>query len=145
MAKKSKPITEQKEKDWAVRNPDGTFAQGTQPPNTLRERPQDRHNGSWHKENTPRYKMEIMMTLSDEELTKIREDEKKTSFERAFANVILLSRSATDIDEAKKCMEILEKMINQVYGQMPQVQISVGADEETTEETNKFIRGFALP
>lgn len=104
-----------------------------------------RHNGSWHKENTPRYKMEIMMTLSDEELTKIRGDEEKTSFERAFANVILLSRSATDIDEAKKCMEILEKMINQVYGQIPQVQISVGADEETTEETNRFIRGFALP
>lgn len=104
-----------------------------------------RHNGSWHKENTPRYKMEIMMTLSDEELTKIRGDEKKTSFERAFANVILLSRSATDIDEAKKCMEILEKMTNQVYGQMPQVQISVDADEETTEETNRFIRGFALP
>lgn len=104
-----------------------------------------RHNGSWHKEDTARYKMETIMKMSDEELEAVREDKEKTSFERAFANVLYLSRTATNIEEAQKCMVILEKMVNQVYGQMPQVQVAVEADEETQEEANKFIRGFALP
>jgi hypothetical protein len=38
-----------------------------------------------------------------------------------------------------------EKMINQVYGPMPQVNINAEADEEAAEEASKFIRGFALP
>jgi hypothetical protein len=104
-----------------------------------------RRSGSWHKEDTARYKMETIMKMSDEELEAIREDKEKTSFERAFANVLYLSRTATNIEEAQKCMVILEKMVNQVYGQMPQVQVAVEADEETQEEANKFIRGFALP
>ena len=53
------------------RNPDGTFAKGTQPPNTFRERPQDRHNGSWHKEDTPRYWLETMMKMKETDLMKI--------------------------------------------------------------------------
>ena len=85
------------------------------------------------------------MKMSDEELEAVKEDKEKTSFERAFANVLYLSRTATNIEEAQKCMVILEKMVNQVYGQMPQVQVAVEADEETQEEANKFIRGFALP
>jgi uncharacterized protein with NRDE domain len=103
-----------------------------------------RHNGSWHKEDTARYKMETIMKMSDEELLKTKE-EGATTFERAFANVLYLARTATDVEEAKKCMDILEKMTNQVYGPMPQVQVAVEADEETSEEASKFIRGFALP
>lgn len=103
-----------------------------------------RHNGSWHKEDTPRFKMENIMRMEDEELLKVKE-KGKTTFERAFANVLYLSRTATDVEEAQKCMAILEKMVNQVYGPMPQVQVSVEADEQSAEEANKIIRGFCLP
>jgi hypothetical protein len=88
--------------------------------------------------------MEVMMKMSDKELEEAREDENRTTFERSFANVLYLSRTATDIEEAQKCMIILEKMVNQVYGQMPTVQITAEADKDTEDEANKFIRGFAL-
>lgn len=123
----------------------GKFTKGTGVPAGFNKHPENRHCGSWHKEDTARYKMEIILKMSDEELEAVREDKEKTSFERAFANVLYLSRTATNIEEAQKCMVILEKMVNQVYGQMPQVQVAVEADDETQEEANKFIRGFALP
>lgn len=145
MANRDDTITEQKDKDWAVRNPDGTFSKGTQPPNTLRERPQDRHNGSWHKKDTPRYKIECLMKMSDDELDKVRMDKEKQSFERAYANIILLMRSATDIEEAAKASKALNEMIHEVYGKMPEMQITVEADDDTKEEASKIIRGFALP
>lgn len=104
-----------------------------------------RHNGSWHKEDTPRYKLECMMKMSDDELSAIRMDDSKQSFERAYANIILLMRSATDIDEATKAAKAMNDMIHEVYGKMPEMQISVQADEETEDSANKFIRGFALP
>ena len=104
-----------------------------------------RHNGSWHKEDTPRYKMEQIMKMSDEELEKIRENKKKTTFERSFANVLYLSRTATDVEEASKALKMLNDMVHEVYGKMPEMQVTVEADEETKEEASKIIRGFALP
>ena len=104
-----------------------------------------RHNGSWHKEDTPRYKIECLMKMSDDELDKVRMDEDKQSFERAYANIILLMRSATDIEEAAKASKALNEMIHEVYGKMPEMQITVEADDETKEEASKIIRGFALP
>jgi hypothetical protein len=104
-----------------------------------------RHNGSWHKEDTPRFKIEQMMKASDEELEKIRADEKKSSFERAYANNILLMRSATDIEEAAKSSKAINDIIHEVYGKMPEMQITVEADDDTKEEASKIIRGFALP
>lgn len=104
-----------------------------------------RHNGSWHKEDTPRYKIECLMKMSDDELDKVRMDEKKQSFERAYANIILLMRSATDIEEAAKASKALNEMIHEVYGKMPEMQITVEADDDTKEEASKIIRGFALP
>lgn len=122
----------------------GRFMKGNGSPAGFNVHPENRHNGAWHKEDTPRYKMEMMMKMTDAELEAARADETKTAFERSFANVLYLSRTATDIEEAQKCMVILEKMVNQVYGQMPTVQITAEADKETEEDANKFIRGFAL-
>ena len=104
-----------------------------------------RHNGSWHKEDTPRYKIECLMKMSDDELEKVRMDKDKQSFERAYANIILLMRSATDIEEAAKASKALNEMIHEVYGKMPEMQITVEADDETKEGASKIIRGFALP
>lgn len=127
------------------RNPDGTFAVGNKPKNGLDKNPQNRHNGSWHKENTTRYKMERIISMSDGELQKTIEDPNATAFEKGFANVILLSRDAEDIQDAEAVMRIYDKVNNQVYGPMPQVNINAEADKETAEEASKFIRGFALP
>lgn len=124
---------EQKDKDWAVRNADGTFAKGTKPPSTFRERPQDRHNGSWHKENTPRYWLEEMMKMGSEELNAIIEGDAPV-FKKNMAQCIV-----------KGEWKELKEMIQEVYGKMPEMQITVEADEESAEEANKFIRGFALP
>lgn len=104
-----------------------------------------RHNGSWHKEDTPRYKIECLMKMSDEELEEVKTDKKKQSFERAYANIILLMRNATDIEEAAKASKALNEMIHEVYGKMPEMQITVEADEDAKEEANKIIRGFCLP
>lgn len=104
-----------------------------------------RHNGSWHKEDTPRYKIEQMMKMSDKELSDIRADETKQSFERSYANILLLMRTATDVDEAAKASKALNEVIHEVYGKMPEMQITVEADKDTQEEANKIIRGFALP
>lgn len=123
----------------------GKFTKGTGVPAGFNKHPENRHNGSWHKENTPRYKIERLMDMSDDELARIREDGSKTSFERAYANNILLMRSATDIEEAAKASKALNEMIHEVYGKMPEMQITVEADDDTTEEASKFIRGFALP
>lgn len=127
------------------RSPDGTYAKGTYPATGFHTNPERRHNGSWHKEDTPRYKIECLMKMSDDELKKVRMDENKQSFERAYANIILLMRSATDIEEAAKASKALNEMIHEVYGKMPEMQITVEADDETKEEASKIIRGFALP
>lgn len=116
------------------RNPDGTFAVGNKPKNGFDKRPEDRHNGSWHKENTPRYWLETMMNMSEVELQAIYDNEKEPFFKRKLAKCIK-DGEWTEIKE----------MIQEVYGKMPLVNITAEADEDTTEEANKFIRGFALP
>lgn len=123
----------------------GKFAKGTGVPAGFNKHPENRHNGSWHKPDTPRYKIERLMEMSDEELEKVRADGHRTSFERAYANNILLMRSATDIDEASKSSKALNDIIHEVYGKMPEMQITVEADDDTKDEANKIIRGFALP
>lgn len=120
--------------DMEGRNPDGTFAKGNKPVNGLDKRPQDRHNGSWHKENTPRYWLETMMKMSEDELEAIYDSENEPFFKKKLAKCIK-DGQWTEIKE----------MIQEVYGKMPQVNITAEADEDTTEEANKFIRGFALP
>jgi len=71
----------------------------------FRERPQDRHNGVWKKEDTPRYKLELMMNMSEAELRKVAEDKEAPLFERKLATLI-----------RKGEWKEVEGMINQVYG-----------------------------
>lgn len=78
--------------------------------------------GFWKRENTPRYKLEKMMQLTQAELVEIREDKDAPAFERKLAACIL----------AGEWKEI-ESMINQVYG-MP---------KQPVESDNKFeLKGF---
>lgn len=112
----------------------GRFAKGTGVPAGFNVHPENRHNGSWHKENTPRYWLETMMKMSEIELQKIYDDEKQPFFKRKLAKCI----------KDGEWREIKE-MVQEVYGKMPEMQITVEADDETKEEASKIIRGFCLP
>ena len=115
------------------RNPDGTYAKGTYPATGFHTNPERRHNGSWHKEDTPRYWLETMMKMNSKQLNEIIEGDEPV-FKRNMAQCII-----------KGEWRELKEMIQEVYGKMPEMQITVDADEETQEEANRIIRGFALP
>ena len=116
------------------RDEKGRFAQGTGVPNGFNKHPENRHGGSWHKENTPRYWLETMMNMDESELQKIYDGEDQPFFKRKLAKCI----------KDGEWREIKE-MIQEVYGKMPEMQITVEADDETKEEASKIIRGFCLP
>lgn len=71
-----------------------------------------RHNGAWKKEDTPRFKLEQMLKLSEEELRAILDDKEAPLFERRLARSILTENE----------FKTTEAMINQVYGAPKQVQ-----------------------
>lgn len=111
----------------------GRFAEGTGVPAGFNKHPENRHNGSWHKEDTPRYWLETMMKMGSEELNAIIEGDAPV-FKKNMAQCII-----------KGEWKELKEMIQEVYGKMPEMQITVEADEEVQEEASKIIRGFALP
>lgn len=61
--------------------------------------------GAWKKEDTPRYKLEKMICLTEPELKEIFQDKNRPLFERKLAGFI-----------NKGDWKIIECMINQVYG-----------------------------
>ena len=64
-----------------------------------------RHNGAWKKEDTPRYKLEQMMKMSEQELLEIYDNKEAPYFERKLARAI-----------NQGDWKVIESMINQVYG-----------------------------
>ena len=133
MDNRGETCREQQEKEGIIRNPDGTFAKGSISPGGFQNHPENRHNGSWHKEDTPRYWLETMMKMGSKELNAIIEGDSPV-FKKNMAQCII-----------KGEWKELKEMIQEVYGKMPEMQITVEADEETKEEASKIIRGFALP
>lgn len=93
-----------------------------------------RRKGVWDITQTPRYWLENMMEMSEEELQKIYDNEAEPFFRRKLAKCI----------KDGEWKEIRE-MIQEVYGRVPEIQITVEADDKTKEEASKIIRGFALP
>lgn len=65
-----------------------------------------RHNGAWKKEDTPRYKLEEMMKLTEDELLQIQDDTTQPKFDRALAKAV-----------QSEDWNTIERIINQVYGQ----------------------------
>ena len=82
-----------------------------------------RNPGGWKKEDTPRYKLEQMMKLSDVELTGVIDDSTTPLFEVKLAKAI----------KEGNWREI-ESMINQVYGQPKQ---HVDGEQKIIIETRK--------
>lgn len=89
------------------RNPDGKGGFG--------DHPENRNPGGWKKEDTPRYKLEEMMKLTDKELEEIEVNEDAPKFERSLAKAV-----------RKEDWQTIERIINQVYGQ----------PKESVEHTN---------
>jgi len=96
--------------------------------------PENRHNGAWKKEDTPRFKLEQMMKLSANDLQTVIDDEDAPLFEHKLAQAI----------QDGNWREI-DSMINQVYGK-PKESVDVTTQGEsinpyaalTTEELRKL-------
>lgn len=94
----------------------GKFAKGNKPPTGFHTNPERRNPGGWKKSDTPRYKLEQMMKLSEEELLAIAEDKSAPKFEQKLAIAI----------NNGEWREIKE-MIQEVYGKPKEsVDISSG-------------------
>ena len=92
-------------------------------------KPENRHNGAWKKESTPRYKLEQMMKLSEPELRKIAEDKDAPLFERKLATAI-----------AKGQWREIKEMIQEVYGK-PKESVDVTTGGEPMTALVKFVDG----
>lgn len=69
------------------------------------DNPQNRHNGHWKKEDTPRFKLEKMMAMTEDELQEIVKDKEASYFERTLA-----------VAMSQKDWKTIREMIHEVYG-----------------------------
>lgn len=69
-----------------------------------------RNPGSWRKQDTPRYKLEKMMAMTESELVEVAKNPDAPYFERKLA---------VAINQAN--WPVIEHMINQVYGLPKQI------------------------
>lgn len=89
-----------------------------------------RHNGAWRKEDTARYKLEKMMSLTEAELIKVATDKDAPYFERKLATCINRGQ-----------WKEIEGMMNQVYG----APVAKTITKETDENDGAFIKGYLYP
>lgn len=71
----------------------------------FQDNPQNRSNGSWKKEDTPRFKLEKMMGMTEKELETIVKDKDASYFERTLAYAM-----------SQKDWKTIREMIHEVYG-----------------------------
>lgn len=70
------------------------------------DHPENRNPGGWRKSDTPRFKLEQMMKLSEEQLKDVAENKDAPYFERKLATAI-----------KKGDWKVIREMIAEVYGQ----------------------------
>lgn len=96
----------------------GKFAKGNTPPAGFNKHPEHRNPGGWRKQDTPRYKLEQMMKLSEPDLRKVAEDKDAPLFERKLATAI-----------AKGQWREIKEMIQEVYGKPKEsVDVTTGGE-----------------
>jgi hypothetical protein len=84
----------------------------------FQDHPELRSNGSWKKQDTPRFKLEQMMKLSENELVIVTRDKNAPQFERKLAICLL------DGD-----WRVIKEMISEVYG-LPTATVKTTANME---------------
>lgn len=82
-----------------------------------------RNDGSWSKESTPRFKLEQMMKLSEQQLKEIAENKDAPYFERKLATAI-----------KKGDWKVIREMIDQVYGSPKSAHTITGPNGESIIE-----------
>lgn len=117
--KQSKPLLDE----------NGKFAKGNTPPAGFNANPQNRHNGAWKKEDTPRYKLEQMMKLGENELRKVAESKDAPLFERKLAIAI-----------RKGEWREIKEMIQEVYGK-PKESVDLTTGGEPMKALVEFVDG----
>ena len=114
-----------KDKPSATQKP-GSYEVGNKKPPKNRQFGQPegnkRSNGSWKKEDTPRYQLEQMIKMKADEVVKIANDPDAPLFSRRLARSLLKENK----------WNVTEAMINQVYGKPKEVV-------ETIDTTPKAI------
>jgi len=68
-------------------------------------KPENRHNGAWKKEETARYKLELLIKMSDDDLDELIAEPSTARFDKNMAQAVKSGQ-----------WKELEGMINQVYG-----------------------------
>ena len=104
----------------------GKFAKGNTPPAGFNVHPENRNPGGWRKADTPRYKLEQMMKLSEPDLRKVAEDKDAPLFERKLATAI-----------AKGQWREIKEMIQEVYGK-PKESVDVTSGGEPIKALVEF-------
>lgn len=87
------------------RKPSVSPLNGVPTPPGFEAHPERRHNGGWKKEDSPRYKLEKMMQMTEDELLEVAKNKKAPYFERKLAVCI-----------NKGDWKVVEGMLNQVLG-----------------------------
>lgn len=103
--------------------------------------------GFWKREDTPRFKLERMITMGDAELQEIIDDPDAPTFEKAMADILLQAKNDMDKDGVKRPAQMrfkaISDMIDQIYGKPAQTTVNVDAGDH--EEAKAFIRGVFIP
>lgn len=104
----------------------GRFAKGNTPPQGFNKHPENRNPGGWRKADTPRFKLEQMMKLSDEELAEVFEDKDAPLFERKLAQAL-----------KKGDWRTIREMTHEVYG-TPKQSVDVTSKGESLFNDTKL-------
>ena len=107
------------------RDEKGRITGGT-PPVGFHTNPERRHNGAWKKEETARYKLELIIKMSDEEIQELIDNPNTPRFDKNMAIAV----------QEGQWREI-DSMINQVYGK-PKESVDVTSNGETIGATIFF-------
>ena len=127
---------------------DYEFGKGKPPKNRQFGKPNGnkRGKGYWKKEDTPRYKLERMITMGDVELQEIIDDPDAPTFEKAMADILLQAKNDIDKEGVKRPAQMrfkaISDMIDQVYGKPAQTTVNVEVDED---KKDAFIKGVFIP
>lgn len=84
-------------------------------------------SGHWKKEDTPRFKLEQMMKMTEEELGEVVKDKNATYFERTLA-----------VAMSQKDWKTIREMIHEVYG-TPKSSVDVTSGGQQIQTVVKII------
>ena len=107
----------------------GRFKTDNVPKTGFHTNPEHRSNGSWKKADTPRFKLEQMMMLTEAELSTMYGNPNTPLFERKLAIAII-----------DGTWPVIRDMINEVYGRPKET-----VDFNDQSNYPPIIRGFVLP